>query len=1245
MMNASGLSGLNFSLTYGSGDDPLHAFYIPALGASVRYDRMTGYFSSHALGVAAAGVAHLITNGGRMRLLVGAQLDPEDVAAIEAGYDPQTVIAARLGQQLPDPEALADRILRKRLEALAWMVARGTLELRVVVPKGPGGRPLPAPESRDYFHPKIGIFTDAGGEQVAFNGSINESVAGWQHNYECFTVFRSWSSEEGRAYVAEQVGRFERLWDHREPDWISLPIPDAVRSNLLRYAPATAPTRDPLEKVIPEAKEGEAQWTLTPTRDAVMRERIIGRFLRDAPHLIGAAGIGTATAAVTPWPHQETVAHRVVGAYPARYLFCDEVGLGKTIQAGLVLRELWLRGHVQRALILAPKSVLRQWQEEVFEKFALDVPVYDGKLFRSYDGTLLPPTTTNPWNSLPLALASSQLVKRRDRQDELLSADPWDLVLVDEAHHARRRDFLDQTSYRPNRLLELLKALQARTQGLVLMTATPMQVDPIEVWDLLDLLGLSGEWGADGRNFLRFYDELRRDEPDWEFVFRMFHAELEAAGGALHPAWAADAQARLGPVGWLQLNQVLDDPRPASGYRRLPEPVREVLLEGVKRTTPLRRLVFRNTRPLLRDYVKQGLLHDNVPHRDPRAVWIRLRPEEHELYLRIEEYISNFYRKYEEQRKGLGFVMTVYRRRLTSSFYAVRCSLERRLSFLRGQAKLAFDEDDLEQDILALDKDEELADTYLADYRDEIAYVEDFLRQLRTLSGQDSKVEQLLGDLEQIFRQRDTVLVFTQYTDTMDALREQLRSKYGGQVACYSGRGGEWWDGTTWVNVTKEELKNAFRDGERVKILLATEAASEGLNLQTCGVLINYDMPWNPMRVEQRIGRIDRIGQRYPQVWIRNYFYRDTVEAQVYQALDRRINWFQDVVGPLQPILARVGRTIQEVAMRTDAERPALLKRELHDLDTALGELDAQLDLDAWSAQARPEEFPGEADCVPVTMPELAAAVLDSPTLAAFLSPHPTLDSAFWLDADGTRTAVTFDRDAYDRHPDTLRFLTYGSPLLGELLQRLPEPDPGADPGVLLRVAVDAPLPRVSYTLLDAAGQRYPVRTLAQLRQALDSPADPGQGAAQSWTTVQVAEQQAEVRSAAEAEAAAVEQGRQRLHHVRQQAVLARAGRLLLDAALVELALGQQPDLLAQADYPIAFDTAAIRGLGRHGHPWAPLLRLVLSRIPVRAPQVTDPFFAEIQGASPDSLRRRHDQLARRARQLVSDLVDAGIRG
>ncbi|MFB0537603.1 MAG: hypothetical protein ACETWR_21770 [Anaerolineae bacterium] len=190
-MYTTRLKDHDFQISYGPSDDRLHDFYIPALSASVRYDRTAGFFSSTALAVAAAGVARLIANGGTMRLLVGAQLSEADVRAIEKGRALTDVVAERLIAALSEPEG---EVMRRRLEVLAWMVATGSLQIRVVLPKGPDGYPLPASQAQDYYHPKEGLFTDRDGNQIAFSGSVNESETGWRYNYEQFSVYFSWDA-------------------------------------------------------------------------------------------------------------------------------------------------------------------------------------------------------------------------------------------------------------------------------------------------------------------------------------------------------------------------------------------------------------------------------------------------------------------------------------------------------------------------------------------------------------------------------------------------------------------------------------------------------------------------------------------------------------------------------------------------------------------------------------------------------------------------------------------------------------------------------------------------------------------------------------------------------------------------------------------------------------------------------------------------------------------------------------------
>ena len=236
----------------------------------------------------------------------------------------------------------------------------------------------------------------------------------------------------------------------------------------------------------------------------------------------------------------------------------------------------------------------------------------------------------------------------------------------------------------------------------------------------------------------------------------------------------------------------------------------------VRHHTPIRTFVWRNGRGLLMRYRERGILTERVPKRKPKNEWIAFTPVEQDLYDRIEEYISRFYRLYEERRRGLGFVMTVYRRRLTSSFHAARASLGRRREFLMDlDAKVsgALTDEDLEQDDLGLDAAEDMAAPDADARQTELEYLDDFIGELEALTV-DSKLEFLEDQLRRIFQARDSAILFTQYTDTMDYLRDSLRTVYGSGVACYSGRGGESWDGERWILRSKESIKEEFRQGE-----------------------------------------------------------------------------------------------------------------------------------------------------------------------------------------------------------------------------------------------------------------------------------------------------------------------------------------------------------------------------------------------------------------------------------------------
>ena len=898
---------------YGAADDRLNKFYIPVLKEAVSYDRVTGYFRSSALVAAAPGLTHFIRAGAHMRLVAGAELSEEDVLALTEGEPLSDVLTRRL---LTDPIAGIDVVGDHRLEVLAYMVREGMIEIRIGVPTTPTGRPLRRAETDRYFHSKYGILTDAGGNRIAFIGSDNESASGWVVNHETFTVAKSWKPEVWEEQGVDICRRFDNLWNGT-PDkgWAVVGLPEAVRERLIGLAKPEPPALvDPAESA---AKEDED----------VEKARLA--FLRVAPRIDGGTGVGFATAGVEPWPHQLAIAQRAVDTFPRSYLLADEVGLGKTIEAGLTLRELLVSGRAERILLLVPASVIRQWQEELIEKFALDVPRYDGKTFWSAAGVEIS-GAGNPWRAFPVVLASSHLARRQSRREEVLAAAPWDVVLVDEAHHARRRG--SKPNDTPNALLGLLRAMKdaGAWKSLYLASATPMQMHPHEAWDLLYLLGLHGLWAGDAEPFIRYYTDLR--EPfsgrDWAFLARMSRDFFADDDAGPDPALEAAVKRELGLAGSNPVRGFASNGITAAAASALRPETREWMDRWLRAHTPMHDRVFRTTRSMLRRYKADGILAPDtiIPRRSVRDRFIPMTKDEQNLYGRIETYIHRWYDAYRgsAEKKPLGFIMTIYRRRLTSSFEAIERSLRRRLEVLRQNGMVAglLDEDDI--NAIETEAYDDIAFEFQAKaLAKEIIELEDFIGALAQRPPDESKMAYLHDELKEAFAGiHDTALIFTQYTDTMDYVRDQLVPVYGSRVACYSGRGGERWDpvARAWAPVPKVELKNLFRAGEEVKILIGTDSLSEGLNLQTCAKLVNYDMPWNFMRVEQRIGRVDRIGGR-ELVEISNYFYKDTVEEQVYRGIGEDFDWFEDVVGPAQPVLDQVERAIEDLAMEAPGER------------------------------------------------------------------------------------------------------------------------------------------------------------------------------------------------------------------------------------------------------------------------------------------------------------------------------------
>jgi superfamily II DNA or RNA helicase len=546
--------------------------------------------------------------------------------------------------------------------------------------------------------------------------------------------------------------------------------------------------------------------------------------------------LAVTTSDLEPLPHQiQAVYGELLDRSPLRFVLADDPGAGKTIMAGLYIKELMLRGDLERCLVVAPGGLVDQWQEELLDKFGLRFDVLTRDLINAQlDRTV--------FEKYPLLIARMDQLSRSEELQEQLRESDWDLIVVDEAHRMSANYFGDEL--KKTKRYVLGETLGKHTRHLLLMTATP-------------------------------------------------HAGNEA--------------------GFQLFMGLLDSDRFEGKYR-----------EGVSST---------DTDGLMRRMVKEDLLTFEgkplFPERRAYTVPYRLSEPERELYDVVTEYVREQMGKAQQlAAKGdgkrgntVGFALTVLQRRLASSPEAILQSLIRRHKRLRllrqemiaGGSPLeralrerlatmldkdptdydsALDEmpsaelEQLEDDVV----DAATAARTLAELDKEIAILADLVevaRRVRDL-GTDKKWTELSELLQShpMVRGSDggprKLIIFTEHRDTLEYLASRVRSLLGSEEAVVTIHGGVTRD-------NRRKIKELFTQDKECRILIATDAAGEGLNLQRANLMVNYDLPWNPNRIEQRFGRIHRIGQtEVCHLW--NLVAEDTREGAVFIRLLAKID-------------------------------------------------------------------------------------------------------------------------------------------------------------------------------------------------------------------------------------------------------------------------------------------------------------------------------------------------------------------
>ena len=603
-------------------------------------------------------------------------------------------------------------------------------------------------------------------------------------------------------------------------------------------------------------------------------------------------------------PHQVVLTHRVATASPRRFLIADEVGLGKTIETALILRELASRGELNRALMVVPAGLVNNWHRELNEVFNLDFEVFGS------EGDITD-RKTNAFAKHDRLIASIDTLKRPARIKRLLEAPRWDLVVFDEAHHLTA--YRTGNKVRKTQNYKLAEALKDHTRDLLLLSATPHQGNHFQFWMLIQLLNptlfSSPEDMVENRHRLNtvMFRRTKADacKPDGSPLFarRWVHTESFVM---------RDDERRFYESLREYLQDGFDLAKRQGGQGRalgflmaIFQKIAASSFAAVRRTLKRRLLMLTLHEALLRD---QDL---DIEGRE------RLMEEAREL----------IHEEFQFPRDSIG-----------------RSEVDRVLADLKYRLVKKLDEETLE---LASDP---YASEYSATHAEEAASAvvdlhlpEERLRimdLLRVFPAQrETKIQKLLDGLGTLWRQNpdEKIVVFATYLGTVDLIAREIEQTFPGQGVVVL-RGGD--------HGAKLAAERRFREQNGPRVLITTAAGREGINLQFARILFNFDLPWNPMDIEQRIGRIHRYGQNHT-AQVYNLVLSDTIEGRIFLLLDEKLTEIARTVGKVDDegniaedlraqILGQLSERLNYDRLYQEALSDPELKRTQVELEAAL---------------------------------------------------------------------------------------------------------------------------------------------------------------------------------------------------------------------------------------------------------------------------------------------------------------------
>lgn len=815
-----------------------HVFLKDRLANARVYRRIAGYFRSSIFELVGEEIGAI----DQVQIVCNSDLDPRDIVIGKASkLARETALKEKWNEGADEIDTLLNR---PRYEKLYELLKSGKVEVRVVsAADGP------------FLHGKAGVIESRDGSACAFIGSLNETREGWKEHYE---IVWEDQSAEGVTWVNEE---FKHLWER------GVPLPEAIIEEVGRLSrKIEVDLKDLAPADIAAAALVEAPLYRRGEELKPWQRSFVGMFLE----------------------HRETY-----GA--ARFILADEVGVGKTLSLATAAMVGCLLGDGP-ALILAPATLCQQWQVELKDKLGIPSGVWlsNRKVWLDPEGHIIKTRGAEDISKCPfqIGIVSTGLISQDAQEAKILLERRYGTLVLDEAHRARRSRGLGPKNGEPNNLLKFMREAAQKAKHVILGTATPIQTDIEELWDLLDVLNM-GATHVMGRDFSLWRqcdnalpiltgEKLVQDELEgWSLIRNPLPPGRDAA---LFDHIRSDLRIP-------KIQHFTDKPiTEIDGHTRgeLNDALRDVQA-GVN--------FFQRNNPIVRHTVlrKRATLEEmGLLDRIAVDIW----PSENET-LRMFEGLglrtsAEFDAAYEEAKKftdalrkrvrSAGFMKTMMQSRICSSIASGLATAQRLLEKRQQLTEEAEDES-----LVAMP---EIVDAERFHLENIIAH----LNQKPT----DPKLDAVLLFLTERGWLELGCIIFSQYYDTAHWVARSLTAKLPEErIALYAGAGksGVFFN-SEWRSVEREDIKKAVR-ARTLRLVVATDAACEGLNLQTLGSLINIDLPWNPSRLEQRIGRIKRFGQSRDRVDMLNLVYQDTHDEKVYEVLSKRMKDRFDLFGSL----------------------------------------------------------------------------------------------------------------------------------------------------------------------------------------------------------------------------------------------------------------------------------------------------------------------------------------------------------